>query len=90
MVLLNEWKGCRDLSAFPSPLPTLKPIMIRGSCHEGGAVPRTRAGGGPGVSLAVSGRRLPGFCDSNFLCNPTPLFVLILGNKREAELFKFK
>lgn len=46
MVLLNEWKGCRDLSAFPSPLPTLKPIMIRGSCHEGGAVPRTRAGGG--------------------------------------------
>lgn len=42
------------------------------------------------MSLAVSGRRLPGFCDSNFLCNPTPLFVLILGNKREAELFKFK
>lgn len=25
MVLLNEWKGCCDLSAFPNPLPTLKP-----------------------------------------------------------------
>lgn len=27
---------------------------------------------------------------SNFLCNPTPLVVLILRNKRKAELFKFK
>lgn len=27
MVLLNEWKGCCDLSAFPNPLPTLKPAL---------------------------------------------------------------
>lgn len=86
MLLLSEWKGCCALSR-----PRLQdPFMICGSCHEGGAAPRTGTGGGARASLAVPERRLPGFCGSNFLCNPTPLVVLILGNKREAELFKFK
>lgn len=65
--------------------------MICGSCYEGEGLRQ-----GPGLEevperhLLVPERRLPGFCGSNFLCNPTPLVVLILGNKREAELFKFK
>lgn len=78
MLLLSECKGCGALSRLQDP------IMIGGSCLEGGA------GGGAGASLAVPERRLPGFCGSSFLCNPTPLVVLILGNKREAELFTFK
>lgn len=51
---------------------------------------RTWAGGGASASLSVPKGALPGLRGSNFLCNPTPLVVLILRNKREAELFKFK
>lgn len=70
------------------------PVRIRKSCHRGGAAGRGYAGtwdgGGASASLSVPKGALPGLRGSNFLCNPTPLVVLILRNKREAELFKFK
>lgn len=53
-------------------------------------LPGDLGGGGASASLSVSKGALPGLRGSNFLCNPTPLVVLILRNKRETELFKFK
>lgn len=82
-----SWRAALPLFSLPElPGPDSNPKALPG----GRGRARTQAGGRPSASLFVPKGALPGLRGSNFLCNPTPLVVLILRNKREAELFKFK